>query len=90
MMLTMLLSGLIGFAAILATVAMFATWMEHASAWDAVEAEMRSGKRVPVRHVTVRVVNFDRGAGLMHAAHGRGPEVRTYASVTRLGLRAAA
>ncbi len=58
MMLTLLFPALLGFSAILATVTVFATWLEHGEAWDAVDAEMRSGKRAPVRHVTVRVVNY--------------------------------
>ena len=80
MMLAMLFPALLGFAAILATIVMFATWLEYGSAWDAVDAEMRSGKRTRVRHVTVRVVS-DRTASV---------RVMSAAVRSRHALRAAA
>jgi hypothetical protein len=53
MMFTILLPSLLTLAATLALSAMIATWLRYAAAWDAMDAEMRGGKRAPVRMLNV-------------------------------------
>jgi hypothetical protein len=86
MMLTMLLSGVFGLAAVLAAASMVATWLEYGSAWDAVDAEMRNGKPMPTRHVTVRISNNRQAAAAFRVAEIRAVQP---AFQSRHGLRAA-
>jgi hypothetical protein len=78
MMLAMLLCWFLGIAAMLAASTIFATWAEYGSAWDAVDADMRSSRPAPVRYVSFRMERAEETGALVHR-----PEFRTQLSAVR-------
>lgn len=86
-MLAMLLFSLFGFGAVLAMVSMIVTWQQHASAWDALDAEMLGETIAPRGYVSVRELSGGQGAAPAPMVKSR---VRPLAVRLRPGLRVAA
>ncbi len=86
MMLSLMLSAMFWIVAVLALAAMIGTWRRYAPAWDMLDAQRLSSHPVPVRYMTVRVIDH------RHCALVPASDFRIKSPVDRLwhGRRAAA